>query len=35
MGLLVRHNSKFIRNRISPEYYAKNERLVPEPPAVV
>ena len=23
MGLLVRHTSKFIRNRISPEYYAK------------
>ena len=35
MGLLVRHNSKYIRNRISPEYCAKNERLVPEPPAVV
>ena len=35
MGLLVRHTPKFIRNRISPEYYAKNERLVPEPPAVV
>ena len=35
MGLLVRHTSKFIRNCISPEYYAKNERLVPEPPAVV
>ena len=35
MGLLVRHNSKYIRNRISPEYYAKNERLVPEPPAFV
>ena len=35
MGLLVRHTSKYIRNHISPEYYAKNERLVPEPPAVV
>ena len=35
MGLLVRHNSKYIRNHISPKYYAKNERLVPEPPAVV
>ena len=35
MGLTVRHNSKYIRNRISPEYCAKNERRVPEPPAVV
>ena len=35
MGLLVRHTSRFVRNRISPEYYTKNERLVPEPPAVV
>ena len=35
MGLLVKHTSRFIRNRISPEYYAKNERLVPEPPPVV
>ena len=35
MGLLVRHNSKYVRNCISPEYNAKNERLVPEPPAFV
>ena len=35
MGLLVMHNSAMRRNRIIPEYLAKNEALVPPcPPAV-
>ena len=35
MGLLIMHNSAMRRNRIIPEYLAKNEALVPlHPPAV-
>ena len=35
MGLLIMHNSAMRRNRIIPEYLAKNEALVPlRPPAV-
>ena len=35
LGLQVFHTSNFMRNRILPQYIAKNERIVPEPPPVV
>ena len=35
LGLQVLHTSNFMRNRIIPDYIAKNERIVPEPPPVV
>ena len=35
LGLQVLHTSNFMRNRIIPEYIAKNERICPEPPPVV
>ena len=34
-GLQVLHTSNFMRNRIIPQYIAKNEQIIPKPPTVV